>query len=130
MLSIPDSEFKFTFSRSSGAGGQNVNKVNSRATLIWDMENSPSISSFVKDRFRTKFKRFIADDLVSISSQKERSQLQNIEDCKNKLHEYLAEVEFPPKPRRNTKPTKGSVKKRLETKKKDSQTKKLRREKF
>lgn len=130
VLNINDAEFKFTFSRSSGAGGQNINKVNTKATLIWDMENSPSISSFVKDRFKAKYKRFITDGLVIINSQKYRSQAQNIDDCKTKLQEYLSSVEFPPKPRKKTKPTKSSVKKRLETKKKNSLTKKLRREKF
>lgn len=130
VLKVCDSEFKFTFSRSSGAGGQNINKVNTKATLIWNIEESTSVSSFVKDRFKRKYKRFIKDDFVVISSQKSRTQTQNIEDCKHKLHEYLKMVEFAPKTRKKTRPTKGSVKRRLDTKKKNSLTKKNRTEKF
>lgn len=130
VIKIDEKEFKFTFSRSSGAGGQNINKVNSKATLIWAIDDSISISSFVKERFKLKYKRFISDNLVIISSQKNRSQAQNIEDCKNKLHEYLSTVEFLPKKRRETKPTKGSVKKRLDSKKKKSLIKKMRRDNY
>jgi ribosome-associated protein len=130
VIKIPYSEFKFTFSRSSGAGGQNVNKVNSKASMTWDMANSTSLSSFVKTRFTEKYKRFIVDDSVVIHSQKYRSQAQNIDDCISKLHELIADVEFPQKARRKTKPTRSSNNKRLDKKKKDSLTKKLRRQKF
>jgi ribosome-associated protein len=130
MIEVDRSEFTFTFSRSSGAGGQNVNKVNTRATLIWDIKESSACSNFVKERFAKEYKRLISDDLVSISSQKYRSQAQNIEDCVTKLHEYLAKVEFAPKVRKKTKPKYSSVQKNKEKKKKDSRTKSLRREKF
>lgn len=130
MIKIPHSEFSFTFSRSSGAGGQNVNKVNSKASMTWDMTASTSLSSFVKDRFTLKYKRFIVDENVVIHSQKYRSQAQNIDDCISKLHELLADVEFPQKVRRKTKPTKSSNNRRLDKKRKDSLNKKLRRQKF
>jgi ribosome-associated protein len=130
MISIPYSEFTFTFSRSSGAGGQNVNKVNTRATLVWDITKSISISEAIKKRFSLKYKRYLIESVVMISSQKTRSQSQNIDDCISKLNECLSEVEFPPKNRRPTKPTRGSVKRRLDTKTKHSKLKKQRREKF
>jgi ribosome-associated protein len=94
------------------------------------MSESNACSNFVKERFAKEYKRFLSEGVVSISSQKYRSQGQNIEDCVTKLHEYLALVEFAPKVRRKTKPKKSAVKKRLEKKKKDSRTKALRREKF
>lgn len=130
MIEIDRSEFTFTFSRSSGAGGQNVNKVNTKATLIWSISESNACSNFVKERFAKKYQRFISDGVVTISSQKGRSQSQNIEDCIEKLHKYLATVEFAPKVRKKTKPSKSSVKKNIEKNKKNSRTKSLRREKF
>ena len=130
MISIPPSEFTFTFSRSSGAGGQNVNKVNTRATLTWNIKNSTSISEAIKKRFTSRYKRYLVEDEVIISSQKTRSQNQNIDDCISKLNECLSEVEFPPKNRRPTKPTRNTVKKRLDSKTKHSKLKKQRREKF
>lgn len=130
MIKIPTNEMSFSFSRSSGPGGQNVNKVNSKVTLTWNIVISISCSPSVKERFYNKFKQYLVEDCVVINSQKSRSQNQNIEDCIKKLHELLAKVEHPPKLRKATKPTKGSVKKRLESKKINSSKKKLRSEKF
>lgn len=130
MIKIPYVEYVFSFSRSSGAGGQNVNKVNSKATLSWGIDNSPSCQRSVKERFKTKFKRFVFDGRVVITSQKHRSQNMNIDDCISKLNEMLISVEFAPKARRSTKPTRNSVKRRLDSKKKDSNKKKMRSEKF
>ena len=130
MKKIPVSEFKFSFSRSSGAGGQNVNKLNTKVTLFWDIESSPSCSAGVKKRFTDKYKRLIIESTVVIKSQRFRAQSKNIDDCVDKLHELLASVEFAPKTRRPTKPTKGSVRKRLENKKNHSEKKKSRSQKF
>lgn len=130
MINIPRSEFTFSFSRSSGAGGQNVNKVNSKATLEWDMKNSNSIFPGVKLRFEAAFSRYMVGEKVVISSQVHRSQNMNIEECISKLHALLKQVQFPPKDRRPTKPTKSSIKKRLESKTVKSKIKKLRQEKF
>lgn len=127
-ITIPFSEFNFLYSRSGGAGGQNVNKVNSKVTLEWNIGASPSISEFVKDRFISKFKGFITDEgIVQVTSQRHRSQKDNQDDTIQKLHEMLNEVQFPPKPRKPTKPKRSAVLKRLNSKKKDSEKKRMRK---
>lgn len=130
LITIPFSEFSFTFSRSSGAGGQNVNKVNTKATLSWEIALSNSCSESVKQRLFESYKRYFVSGVVIISSQKYRSQARNIDDCVEKLHKLLNEVRLPPKTRRATKPSKSSVKKRLDSKTIRSKIKKMRNEKF
>ena len=127
-IKIPFSEFQFSFSRSGGSGGQNVNKVNSKVVLEWDLNASASLHEAMKERFRLKFKGFITDaGMVQIMSQRHRTQKGNIDDCIEKLHAMLSEVRHPPKPRKATKPKFSSVMKRLDSKKKDSLTKRLRK---
>lgn len=126
-MKIPNSEFDFTFSRSSGAGGQNVNKLNTKATLSWDIDESTAIGPAVKKRFKEKFSRFITvEGKVKIVGQRFRTQTLNIQDCIDKLHEMLEQVAKAPRKRIATKPTKSSQKKRVDSKKKDAQTKKNR----
>ena len=130
-ISIPFSEFSFTFSRSAGAGGQNVNKVNSKVVLDWDMKASLSISEDIKQRFKNKFPQYcIGEGSVQITSQKHRSQIANKDDCISRLMTLLSEVQVPPKKRKPTKPKRSAILERLSSKRKDSDKKKLRREKF
>ena len=129
-IQIPDSEYTFSFSRSSGAGGQNVNKVNSKVTMYWDIDSSVACNFAVKKRFREKFARLIIAHQVVIHSQKHRSQKMNRDDCILKLESLLTSVLHPPKIRKKTKPTRSSMRRRLDSKSKQSKQKKLRSEKF
>ena len=127
MLKIDNNELIFTFSRSSGSGGQNVNKVNSKVTLTWDITQTQSINRFVKERFLAKYSNLLnSDNQVKIVSQKYRTQARNIADAIEKLHEMLETVKKPPKSRIDTKPTRSSIKKRIQNKKAKGETKKNR----
>ena len=115
---IPQEEFKFSFSRSSGAGGQNVNKVNTKVTLIWNFLETNSLSDAVKKRFKKRFGRTITlDGSVKISSQRFRTQPRNIADCIEKLHEMIEIVRKAPKRRIKTKPSRSSVKRNTKSRK-------------
>jgi ribosome-associated protein len=127
-ITIPESELRFSFARSSGPGGQNVNKVSSKATMHWDAVQSPSVPDDVKQRFLTRFKsKLTTQGEIVIVSQESRDQPKNIQLCLDKLRAMLLEVLTPPKKRRPTKPTKGSKVRRLDAKKNKSQTKQNRR---
>jgi ribosome-associated protein len=125
---IPFSELKFSYSRSGGAGGQNVNKVNSKVTMYWNMQETEACSYSVLERFRERFGQYILDDgTVQLVSQQHRSQKANMDDCIERLHAMINEVRLPPKVRKKTKPKRSAVLKRLSTKKKDSEKKRLRK---
>jgi len=124
---IPFNELKFSYSRSSGAGGQNVNKVNSKATLEWAIDQSSAISIDVKTRFKQRYGNLINNEgNVIISSPESRSQNMNQDTCIRKLHRMIEEVLHPPKMRKKTKPKRSAVIKRLNGKRIKSVNKKLR----
>lgn len=127
---VPKSELSFSFSKSSGAGGQNVNKLNTRVSLSWNIQNSKAIGKAAKERFVSKFSRLMVGDIVTIHSQRFRTQAKNIEDCIEKLNAYIEQIRKAPAVRKKTKPTKSSIAKRLDKKNKRSKIKKLRSEKF
>ncbi len=121
-------ELRFSFSRSSGAGGQNVNKVNSKATLRWDVLGSPSLPDDVRDRFlRSYSRRISADGELVLSSQRFRDQGRNVADCLEKLRAMLTEVAVPRRPRKRTRPTRAAVERGLTGKQHASAKKKQRR---
>ena len=127
-LKIPLREFRFTFARSSGPGGQNVNKVNSKATLRWPVSTSRSVPEQVRERFLAKYRRRVnSDGDLLIVSQRFRDAGRNLADCLEKLRGMLTEVATGPKPRKSTKPTRGAVRRRLDDKRKQSQKKQHRR---
>lgn len=127
-VEIPDEEFEITFARSGGPGGQNVNKVNSKAVLRWNVTASQSIPFGVKNRFLAKFaNRLTSDGSILVTSQKTRDQGQNVEDCREKLREMILQVLNPPTIRRETKPTLASVKRRTDSKRLNSTKKQNRR---
>jgi ribosome-associated protein len=125
---ISDDELRFSFARSSGPGGQNVNKVNSKATLHWNPGASAALPDDVRQRFLTRFaSRLTNEGDVVIMSQQSRDQPKNIALCLEKLKQMIGEVLAPPKKRRPTKPTKGSKLRRLNEKKRRSDVKANRR---
>jgi len=127
-LQIPLKEFDFSFARSPGPGGQNVNKVNSKAVLKWKVSQSKHLPEAVKRRFLEKYKRRIAKsgELV-MSSHRYRDQGRNVADCLSRLREMIESVRVAPKARKKTKPSRGSKERRLQSKKRNSATKKNRR---
>jgi ribosome-associated protein len=127
-LKIPLRELRFTFVRSSGPGGQNVNKLNTKALLRWPVTKSPSLPEAVRRRFLAKYRRRITSegDLL-ITSQRFRDAGRNVADCLEKLREMLAEAAVAPKSRRPTRPTRASVQRRLDEKRKHSRKKQQRR---
>ena len=126
-IRIPDDELRFEFARSGGPGGQNVNKVASKATLRWSPATSPSLPPTVRDRLvaAVRSKLTVEGELL-ITSQKTRDQGRNIDDCLDKLRLLVLAASRPPKVRRATKPTLGSKVRRVESKARRSEVKKLR----
>ena len=130
-LKIPLREFQFTFARSSGPGGQNVNKLNTKALLRWPVTSSPSLPESVRRRLLSNARRRItAEGDLLIVSQRFRDAGRNVADCLEKLRKLLAEAAVVPKPRKPTKPTRASVRRRLDQKRKQSQKKQQRRPKL
>ena len=127
-IKIPLREFQFTFSRSSGPGGQNVNKLNTKALLRWPVVKSPSLPEAVRQRLlKQAGRRVTAEGDLLITSQRFRDAGRNVADCLEKLRKMLAAAAVAPKRRRPTKPTRGSVQRRLNQKKEQSRKKQQRR---
>jgi ribosome-associated protein len=121
-------ELKFSSSRSSGPGGQNVNKVNTKVTLKWDVVNSILLTAEQKELLITKLNtRLTNDGILLLTSQDKRSQLENKEAAISKLNLILIKAFTPKKARKKTKPTKSSSRKRIETKKRTGEKKQWRK---
>lgn len=119
-------ELTFAASRSSGPGGQNVNKVNSRITLSWKVTQS-IVDAELKEIIQKKLhSRINTDGELQISVQESRSQLQNKEGAVQKLQELLVKAFAPRKVRKPTKPGKAAKQARLKSKKQHSEKKKWR----
>ncbi len=127
-LSVPLREFDFSFARSPGPGGQNVNKLNTKVILRWNIPNSPTLPDDVRKRFQKKYARRITKtgDLV-IHSHRFRDQGRNVADCLNKLKEMLLIVAEPPTPRKKKKPSQAAKRRRLDNKRRQSDKKRSRR---
>lgn len=126
-IRIPLSEFDFVFSRASGPGGQNVNKVSSRVQLRWPIAESSALPDDVADRFRRLNRRRITTDGVfQISSQRYRDQSRNKADCLEKLAGLLEEASHKPKRRKRTRVPRRAHERRLSDKKRRSETKQRR----
>lgn len=120
-------ELEFSASRSSGPGGQNVNKVNSKVTLRFDVRNSFVLSEEEKMILLNKLaSRLSTEGVLILTSQDKRSQLQNKEAVVAKLDTILKKAFERKKPRKATKPSKGSVRERIQKKKQHSEKKQWR----
>ncbi|MEE2871713.1 MAG: alternative ribosome rescue aminoacyl-tRNA hydrolase ArfB [Candidatus Latescibacterota bacterium] len=129
ILEIPLAELRFKFNRSSGPGGQNVNKLNTRAELQYNFAQSAVLSALQRQRIAEKLSaRLNSEGLLIVNSERFRTQGRNREDCLDKLSALLAEAIKPPPPkRRKTKPGRAARARRLDGKKRHSEKKKSRR---
>ena len=126
-IQIPSDDFEWSFVRSSGPGGQNVNKVSSKAQLRWNP--SERLSAEVIARLATAHPScWTKDGEIVISSQRTRDALKNREDCLEKLRTMILAALKVPKRRIPTRPTKVSIKRRLEDKSRNAQKKRDRRQ--
>lgn len=127
-IQVPDGELNFTFARSGGPGGQNINKVASKAILHWDLAANTSLPADVRERLRAGQRRRITiEGELVIQGQRFRDQAKNIEDCRARLREMVLDALAAPKRRRPTKPSRGSKERRLAAKRQQTQRKAGRR---
>ena len=126
-INIDEAELEESFVRSSGPGGQNVNKLSTAVQLRFDVRQSPSLPNDVAIRLmRLAGKRMTKDGVLVLIAQNHRTQERNRAEAQERLLDLIREAAVRPVPRRATKPTKASRKERLETKKRRSGVKNLR----
>jgi ribosome-associated protein len=130
-ISIPEAELDESFILSSGAGGQNVNKVASAVQLRFDVLHSPSLPDNVRVRLlRLAGHRLTKEGVLVITARESRDQVRNREIARAKLAELIRAATFVPKKRKPTKPTRASKERRIESKKRDARTKRQRAKRF
>lgn len=126
--SIPDADLTWTATRSSGPGGQNVNKVSSRVELRFDLEGTTALAEPVKARLRVIARGLLdAEGRVLIKSDRTRDQRRNLEDARDKLRALVIQALAVPKRRRPTKPSRAAKQRRLNEKRQQSSKKAERR---
>jgi ribosome-associated protein len=126
---VPLREIGFRFVRSSGPGGQNVNRVASKAVMRWNVRTSPSIAEDIRARFVARFaSRITAEGDLLLGCDRHRERERNREDCLERLSRMLASVAAPPRPRRRTRAPRGVAERRLHDKRVRAETKRRRRQ--
>ncbi|MFJ4037036.1 alternative ribosome rescue aminoacyl-tRNA hydrolase ArfB [Microbacterium sp. NPDC090007] len=127
-LVIPVAELSWRFSRSSGPGGQGVNTADSRAELMWDVVASAVLSPVQRERVVGRLGARLVDGVLTIVASEHRNQLRNRDAARARLAVLVAEAVRPPAPpRRPTKPTRGSHERRLRSKQRRTDVKRMRR---
>jgi ribosome-associated protein len=126
-ISLDESELEFSFVRSSGPGGQNVNKVATAVQLRFDVARSPSLPDDVRARLIARAgSKLTRDGVLILTARRFRTQERNRADVIERLVELIRAAATPPKRRRKTKPTRASKQQRVERKRRRSSTKRLR----
>jgi ribosome-associated protein len=126
-VSIPEDEFRFTASRSSGPGGQNVNKVATRITLLFDLENSPSFSRVQKERINKRLATRISNQgILRVVCQRHRRQATNKREVVERFGQLMADALRTRPPRKKTQVSRAAKKRRREERERRSRTKRLR----
>lgn len=124
---IPAAELSWRFSRSSGPGGQSVNTTDSRVSLSYDVQRGTALPAALRDRALARLGDRLADGVLTVHAERERSQLLNRQAALHRLARLLREATDPPGPRRSpTRPGLGAVERRLKSKQRRGLTKRLR----
>lgn len=127
-LVIPDRELRFTFTRSGGPGGQNVNKVNTRVTLLFEPESSSVLTPDQVELIKQRLASRIGDGVLRVVSQQSRSQTANREAARQRLARILADALYERPERRDTSPPRSVARRRLEEKRLRGRLKQSRRQ--
>ena len=127
-LFIPEDELTWTFSPSPGPGGQHANKTSTRAELAWDVASSRVLDSAQRERLTSALGRRIdSRGVLRVASSEHRSQLRNRDEARRRMAELVREALRPVRTRRPTRPTAAARERRLRTKRRRSDVKRLRR---
>lgn len=127
-INIDENQFDFKYTRSAGPGGQNVNKLNTRVTLFFDVKNCPQLSGSQKKRLLNKLSgRIDKNGVMRVSSQRHRTQKANQNAATQRFYELIQNALKTKPLRKKTKPPRKAKEKRLAEKKKRSQIKNLRK---
>jgi ribosome-associated protein len=128
LITIPAAELQATFARSAGPGGQNVNKVNTKAVLRWQAAATPSLPEAIRRRFLTRYaNRINGEGELVLSADEHREQSRNLGACREKLQQMILAVATPPRRRVKTRPSRAAVERRIKAKQQQSEKKQRRR---
>jgi ribosome-associated protein len=126
-IAIPAAELRVSFARSAGPGGQNVNKVSTKAVLRWQVKSTPSLPDAARRRFLTRYANHInAEGELVLASDEHRVQSRNTAACRERLREMVVAVLKPPRRRIKTRPPRTAVERRIKLKQKTSEKKQRR----
>lgn len=124
---IPETELGWRFSRSSGPGGQSVNTTDSRVELSFDVASTTALTDVLRERALERLRSRLVNGVLTVAASEHKSQWRNREAARTRLAALLRDaIAAPPRQRRPTKPSKGSVRRRLDDKKRRGDTKRLR----